>query len=845
MQDTKCSFFPRPLARMAMMGLVLAATLFLSCPAAGDESDISTTGTPSGMLESNLRLLLEQCIAANKTNPPPGNPGPFTNGYKEIVVLMAQCFSGGFASLTNLGPRVIVGAASAPDAPSITFHQMGGTAQMIWAYNLWNLMRANTNVPIKAILDFLRSLNSDPVAMTPPPAYSAGGDSIIVGDPFNNLQPSNSFHAVLFAGIRENLQGTTEEAAKAVAYQRALIDMKNTLQFFLHIPSTNILMKNGGTYDELAQMITNTWTKMNDNEQFILFIANHGSRDNLVPPPFIRRYGNGYSANFATEPHHKLPFIEEPRVRVQTAYVRQPGEVRFNAHTLGMLPVNAGPAYYEFCFSPKLFRPVGQNNLVEVVVPGSQVGLESLGLSTGPVAGFEPVPGESPNGAVINVRNGTGANKTDFHAVYEGRLVTNVTTHARRTQADGTPVADWDVGGPTISYDWSNHVTTVSWEDIGTPIADGAHASFSVVASNRALRSLRYYWTPTSPNPTNDEAPANVKSIDMVTASDFRLNLLAVPGQVSTQHLTLSARYSPGLIPASQLYFGNPAITSLSASSTQTVVLAPEMLEAVTLSMTGASALDPFPQAIVESLERWLDDQPDNRVSRITQIPLLTDVDTTRATNCPGGGAFFTVNVAGGKFQWYKDGVPIPGQTNATLTLLNLNRTNAGTYSCVGTNASEIKRKFFKLFVRDAVAPVVTGPVDITAKATSASGALVNYSGIGASDSCGVLDGSTFQANPPPGVFPIGTTEVTASVADTHGNVGKYRFYVTVLPQGADLGISANRDYMMLRWADSNAVLQCAPQVTGPWNDMPGTSPYTFPLDVNEQYFRLVIPITK
>jgi hypothetical protein len=328
----------------------------------------------------------------------------------------------------------------------------------------------------------------------------------------------------------------------------------------------------------------------------------------------------------------------------------------------------------------------------------------------------------------------------------------------------------------------------------------------------------------------------------MVTASSFRLNLLAAPGMTSTQDLELSARYSPNVIPANLLYFGNPAITSLPTSSTQAVVLAPDTLESVTLSMTGASALDPFPQAIVESLERWRDNLPDNRVSRITQIPLLTDLDTTRATNCPGSGVFFTVNVVGGKFQWFKDGIPIPGQTNDTLTLLDLNRTNAGTYSCVGTNASEVKRKFFTLLVRDRVAPIVTGPDDITVKATSASGALVNYSGIGASDSCGVLDGRTFQANPPPGVFPIGTTEVTASVADTSGNVGKHTFYVTVLPLGADLGISPNSDYVVIRWADANAVLQCAPKVTGPWDDMPGTSPYTFPLDQDEQYFRLFFP---
>ena len=843
MKITRIPFRSHRLASVALSGLFLAVVFIPTHRVVADvESDISTTGTPSGMLEGDLRVLIESCIAANKTNPPPGNPGPFTTGYKEIIALMGQCFTGGFAGLTNLGPRVIVGAASTADAPSLTIHQLGGTPQMIWAYNLWNLIRLNTNAPLKAIMDFLAMNAPDPAGMTPLAAYSPGGDSIIMGDAMQT-RTNDSFHAVLFSGIRENLGGNADARAKAVAYARALIDMKNTLQYFLHVPEANILSTNGGTYADLVQMITNTWAKMNDNEQFILFIADHGSRDNLVPPPLLRRYGNGYFANYTTEPQHLLSFVEDPRVRLKTIHVGQPGEVRLNAHTIGMLPVN-GSAYYEYCFSPKLLRPLGQTNVVEVVVPGSQVELEFLGLSTGPVAGFEPVPGQSPSGAVINVRNGTGANKTDFHAVYDGRLGTNVMTHARRTQADVTPIADWATSGPTISYDWSNNVTTVSWEDLGTPIADGEYASFSVVSSNRAVRSLEYSWSPASPDPTKDLAPANIKTIDQVTMSDFRLNLVAATGLTSTQDLEVSVRYSPTPIQASLLYFGDSAITSLPSSSTQAVALASDTWEALTYSIPGGSPVDPYPQAIVESLERWQGNIPDNRVSRITQIPLLADSDTTCLTNCPGEGVFLTVNLTGGVFQWYKDGVPLAGETNGTLTLLNLSRTNRGTYSCVGTNMTEVKRKHFKLRIRDRVAPVVTGPTDVTAKATSSGGAIVNYGSIGASDSCGVLDGSTFQATPPSGsLFPIGTTEVTASVADTHGNVGMHRFYVTVLPLGADLGISANRDYVVIRWADTNALLQCTPAVTGLWANMPDAkSPYDWPfVNSQQEFFRLLL----
>jgi hypothetical protein len=97
-----------------------------------------------------------------------------------------------------------------------------------------------------------------------------------------------------------------------------------------------------------------------------------------------------------------------------------------------------------------------------------------------------------------------------------------------------------------------------------------------------------------------------------------------------------------------------------------------------------------------------------------------------------------------------------------------------------------------------------------------------------ASDACGRLDGGTLQCNPSPGLFPVGTTEVVCSVADTFGHVGRCAFNVTVLPPGTDLIIEPNRTYMVLRWSDAKAVLQCAPRVTGPWSSMTGaSSPYT------------------
>jgi hypothetical protein len=153
---------------------------------ANDESGISTTpadGQPSACLEDDLKALLQACIARNKTNPPPGNPGPFTRGYKEIIVLMGQCFSGGFTNLVCLGDNVIVGAAADPRKQARAGERQipGFTPKpvMIWFEVVNELLRQNRSAPLKDILDAARANNPDaPLAMTPPPMFSPGATAL-------------------------------------------------------------------------------------------------------------------------------------------------------------------------------------------------------------------------------------------------------------------------------------------------------------------------------------------------------------------------------------------------------------------------------------------------------------------------------------------------------------------------------------------------------------------------------------------------------------------------------------------------------------------------------------------
>jgi hypothetical protein len=85
----------------------------------------------------------------------------------------------------------------------------------------------------------------------------------------------------------------------------------------------------------------------------------------------------------------------------------------------------------------------------------------------------------------------------------------------------------------------------------------------------------------------------------------------------------------------------------------------------------------------------------------------------------------------------------------------------------------------------DTTPPVITVPAPVTANATSPSGAVVTYSASAtdpdddvASLSCAPASGST---------FPIGTTTVTCTASDTHGNTSSARFTVHVKGAGEQL----------------------------------------------------------
>jgi hypothetical protein len=132
----------------------------------------------------------------------------------------------------------------------------------------------------------------------------------------------------------------------------------------------------------------------------------------------------------------------------------------------------------------------------------------------------------------------------------------------------------------------------------------------------------------------------------------------------------------------------------------------------------------------------------------------------------------------------------------------------------------------------DDAPPTLNCPTNVFAACTAPEGTTVNYPPISASDNCpGPV---TVVCTPPSGsLFSQGATLVSCNASDACGNEARCQFTVNVGPSRATIEAA-----ICVRWVCGT--LQQAPDVTGPWEDVPGAaSPYYAPVSDPRRFYRI------
>ena len=175
--------------------------------------------------------------------------------------------------------------------------------------------------------------------------------------------------------------------------------------------------------------------------------------------------------------------------------------------------------------------------------------------------------------------------------------------------------------------------------------------------------------------------------------------------------------------------------------------------------------------------------------------------ETAEATSAAGAAVNYAPPTSSDAVDGAKPAVcsPAPGSTFALGTsTVTCNKTDAAGNAAVATT--------FKVTVRDTTAPVIAAHGDETAEATSALGAVVNYTPPNSTDA---VDGTKPAVCAPAsaGTFPLGTTTVTCNRTDAAGNAATPTTFKVTVRDTLPPVISAHADITVDATSGAGAIV--------------------------------------
>ncbi len=137
---------------------------------------------------------------------------------------------------------------------------------------------------------------------------------------------------------------------------------------------------------------------------------------------------------------------------------------------------------------------------------------------------FDPNPqkvvvGDDPTAIGLQVLNGTGKLKSDFHMIFAGD-VTDGKAEAKRADGKGAVKVGAPWGKTNITHDPIKNETMVCWDSPNDMVRPGDFMIFRYRVLGKSLRFLRAYWTPTSDPPADeDKIPTKSASLNSPAGS--------------------------------------------------------------------------------------------------------------------------------------------------------------------------------------------------------------------------------------------------------------------------------------------------------------------------------------
>jgi hypothetical protein len=448
-------------------------------------------------------------------------------------------------------------------------------------------------------------------------------------------------------------------------------------------------------------------------------------------------------------------------------------------------------AVYSPCSSPTATGVLNEGShtfLVKAVDPSGNASPASYTWKINTHApSFSNIPGNitqeatGPGGAIVNYTPPT-ATDPDTH------LPVTVTCTPLSGSAFAITTTTVSCTAQAGNGSWGDADFNVTVRDTTAPVISGVPADFTREASGPG-GVVATYTNPTVSDLVDGARPVSCTppSGSTFTLGQTTVNCLATDSHGNTSSASFKVTVQDTTAP---VLSGVPAdLTGVEATSysgapvSYATPTATDLVDGpLTPTCTPASGSTfPLGQTTVTCSAVDTHGNPTSASFKVTvqdkTAPAIVDPsDVTAEATGPGGA---TVNYSKPTATDLADPSPAVACVPAPGSIFVLGDT---TVTCTATDASgnSSPPKSFKLTVQDKTPPAIAGtPAQIGATATSSSGAAVSYTNPTATD---LVDGARpVSCTPTSGsTFPLGSTTVTCSAADLHGNQASTSFAVIV-----------------------------------------------------------------